>query len=204
MLTKQLVLLSGVAYGQGNKGVERVESERRYSQLVDMMTTYNPDFDERKYWSYGCNCLILGDRPMSDPGHGAPVDDLDKLCKAYKDCLKCTRREHGPECIGEFVQYKYAARKGNIVCRNQPGTCGRNLCECDAMFAKEHVGLADVYTDQFHAFFGDWKAKENCFRSPKGTAEMECCGGRNKPFQMFNAKKFDCCEDGTSAPAGTC
>ena len=58
--------------------------EKRYSQLTDMMGFYNPDFDERKYWAYGCNCLILGDRPMSDPGHGPPVDALDSVCKQYK------------------------------------------------------------------------------------------------------------------------
>jgi hypothetical protein len=35
--------------------------EKRYSQLVDMMGHYNSEFDERKYWAYGCNCLILGE-----------------------------------------------------------------------------------------------------------------------------------------------
>ena len=35
--------------------------DRRYFQLVDMMEHYNSDFDERKYWAYGCNCLILGE-----------------------------------------------------------------------------------------------------------------------------------------------
>ena len=33
---------------------------RRYTQLTDMMDFYNPSFDERMYWAYGCNCLILG------------------------------------------------------------------------------------------------------------------------------------------------
>ena len=33
---------------------------RRYHQLADMMNFYNPDFDEKKYWAYGCNCLIIG------------------------------------------------------------------------------------------------------------------------------------------------
>ena len=37
-----------------------IDQDRRYSQLTDMMEHYNPDFDERKYWTYGCNCLILG------------------------------------------------------------------------------------------------------------------------------------------------
>ena len=32
----------------------------RYSQLTDMFYRLNPLFDERKYWTYGCNCHILG------------------------------------------------------------------------------------------------------------------------------------------------
>ena len=34
---------------------------------------------------------------MSDPGMGAPVDELDKVCKGYKECLKCARRQHGDQ-----------------------------------------------------------------------------------------------------------
>ena len=33
---------------------------RRYMQLADMMNFFNPNFDEKKYWAYGCNCLIIG------------------------------------------------------------------------------------------------------------------------------------------------
>ena len=36
------------------------KGEKRYFQLVDMMEHYNSDFDERKYWAYGCHCMILG------------------------------------------------------------------------------------------------------------------------------------------------
>ena len=57
---------------------------RRYKDLKLLALHYMPDFDQRKYWAYGCNCLILGDRPMSDPGYGRPVDKLDNVCKAYK------------------------------------------------------------------------------------------------------------------------
>ena len=39
---------------------EEVGEERRYNQLVDMMSFYNDEFDERKYWTYGCQCLMLG------------------------------------------------------------------------------------------------------------------------------------------------
>merc|ERR1739848_372624 len=71
---------------------------RRYQQLTKMMVFHNAEFDERKYWTYGCNCLILGDRPMSDPGLGKPVDALDSVCKKYKECVKCARLTHGEKC----------------------------------------------------------------------------------------------------------
>jgi len=43
-----------------NRQSRQIDQERRYNQLTDMMEHYNPTFDERKYWTYGCNCLILG------------------------------------------------------------------------------------------------------------------------------------------------
>ena len=42
-------------------------TSRRYFQLTRLMQFYNKDFDERKYWAYGCNCMMLGDRPLSQP-----------------------------------------------------------------------------------------------------------------------------------------
>ena len=65
---KVLVALASAAVAQRGGGENRVQSQKRYFQLTDMMENYNSNFDERKYWAYGCNCLILGDRPMSDPG----------------------------------------------------------------------------------------------------------------------------------------
>ena len=53
-------------------------TSRRYFQLTRLMQFYNKDFDERKYWAYGCNCMMLGDRPLSQPGLGPAVDELDK------------------------------------------------------------------------------------------------------------------------------
>merc|ERR1711881_732550 len=99
------------------RDIEEKQEEKRYFQLTDMMGHYNHDFDERTYWTYGCNCLILGDRPMSDPGHGPPVDALDTVCKAYKDCVKCARMTYGDMCIGEFVKYKYGEKNGDKYCK---------------------------------------------------------------------------------------
>lgn len=179
--------------------------DRRYFQLTDMMNHYNPSFDERKYWTYGCNCLILGDRPMSDPGHGRPVDALDTVCKAYKDCLKCARMTHGDTCIGEFVQYKYGYRQGEVQCRDRANTCDRALCECDAQFAKAHNAVKDVFTNEYHMFWSTsegypmWDPENDnsqCPRGGNGPYTPECCGGNGTPFVLFNAEKKSCCSDG--------
>ena len=70
-------------FGGGNKP-GGMGLGRRYTDLLKLVRHYTTGFDERKYWAYGCNCLILGDKPMSGPGFGAPVDALDMICKQYK------------------------------------------------------------------------------------------------------------------------
>ena len=108
-------LLFAAAHGSVLQKAGLEEGSKRYSQLVSMMENFNPDFDEKKYWAYGCNCLVLGDRPMSDPSKGQPVDEMDTTCKRYKDCLKCARMNHGDVCIGEFHQYSMRITKAGKV-----------------------------------------------------------------------------------------
>ena len=196
-----LIALLGSSTGEPllNRQVRQVgpDQERRYNQLTDMMEHYNPNFDERRYWTYGCNCLILGDRPMSDPGFGPPVDPLDAVCKAYKDCQKCARAEHGNSCIGEFVRYKYGERNGDKYCRGRPGSCDRALCECDLQFAKAHVAKAHVFDKDFHLFWSTrpngWEPKDNCPRGGSGPYDPQCCGRPDGPFALYNAANHVCC-----------
>ena len=179
-----LVAMSHAQRGEGSTNPQdtlRVQNqERRYAQLSDMMENYNAEFDERKYWTYGCNCLILGDRPMSDPGHGRPVDELDVVCKAYKDCLKCARWAYGDMCIGEFVQYKYGIKGGQVKCRNKDNSCDRALCECDRQFAIAHASARQVYTNDYHAFWSElgWDPEGQCQKGGNGKGgNPQCCGG---------------------------
>jgi len=202
--------LATIAVVSANRRVRREEkaldTEKRYFQLTDMMQHYNQDFDERKYWAYGCNCLILGDRPMSDPGHGPPVDALDSVCKRYKDCVKCAKMTHGEMCIGEFVKYRYGYKNGDVQCRDQAGSCKRSLCECDAMFAREHPAAKDVFQNKYHMFWSTssgypmWDPKSDnslCPSGGGGAYEPECCGGETGPFFLYNAVSKKCCPDGT-------
>lgn len=209
-------LLSGVTAQRAFGSLERPEGavaevdertpqtndERRYFQLTDMMNYFNPQFDERKYWTYGCNCLILGDRPMSDPGFGPPMDALDTVCKEYKDCQKCAREAHGEFCIGEFYKYKYGKSNGAVTCKDNPNNgdesaCKRKLCECDAQFARNHVSKAHVFTTDYHLFWstlpGGWEPRDNCPRGGGGPNDPQCCGTPTTASVLYNAATKKCC-----------
>ena len=45
------------------------------------------------------------------------------------------------------------SKSNKIFNTRQKGSCGRSLCECDAMLAKKHVAVKDVYTDDYHLFY---------------------------------------------------
>lgn len=172
--------------------------EKRYSQLIGMMEYNNANFDDRQYWTYGCNCLMLGDRPMSEPGKGQPVDALDTVCKRYKDCLKCASMTHGDQCLGEIVRYRVNMNAAP-VCKDDVGTCGRDLCECDKLFAEEHVGAIGSYSDDYHRFYTTtgFDANTDCVKGSGGTVIPECCGVDGGPKYIFNAHTKVCCADGT-------
>jgi len=143
---------------------------KRYFQLEDIsekVFSFNGQkWDDKKYWDYGCHCLLLGDRPMSEMGVGTPKDDLDKVCKKYKMCQKCVRDKHGDKCIGEAVAYDYKwKKKAGVVEFNDPaGSCPRELAECDYQFALDMLKESDHYADKFSGFYGDFdhKVPENC------------------------------------------
>jgi len=206
------LIIASSTYAANHSSHRRVarqadNDDRRYDQLAELMGHYNNQFDERKYWAYGCNCLILGDRPMSDPGHGPPVDALDTVCKAYKDCLKCARMQHGDSCIGEFTRYRLRYDNGEPVCKNQAGSCERALCECDAKFAREHVAQTGVFDNKYHMFWSTnnggamWDPANDdaaCPRGGGGPYDPECCAPADGtgPALLYNAATKACCSDG--------
>ena len=87
----------------------------QYWHLYDMAGKYwrenaGMGFDEESYWWYGCQCHINpGSHPLAEinKGYGKPVDSLDRKCQNYKNCHKCVREKHGPDCTGEFNDYEW-------------------------------------------------------------------------------------------------
>ena len=75
-----------------------VSGERRYADLkaiakklwgINGLKGKNK-FDERKYWAYGCHCYLLGDRPLSEMGTGAPKVQLQKIRSLIYLVLGCS------------------------------------------------------------------------------------------------------------------
>ena len=94
-------------YFSAQRGIERADDEsvndmsqsdeiergRNGNDLTKIIETLLPSFDKFSIWQYGCNCqfLMSGDRPMSHPGYGRPVDALDRICKvSFMFAQKCS------------------------------------------------------------------------------------------------------------------
>ena len=107
-----------------------------------------------------------GDRPMTTGGYGPPLDELDAVCKSYKDCVQCANKKYGEKCFGEIIKYKYAKSDSDVACGNPLNTCERALCECDAHFAREHVKSHEVFNEDWHLFWstlpGGFEPKDYC------------------------------------------
>ena len=209
----KLSLLTTVsAFTTEQRAVREVEEKdaKRYKQLKEMMTNYNPYFDQRKFWTYGCHCLMLSDRPMSQMHYGQPVDKLDTTCKAYKDCQRCVREKHSDQCIGEFVEYQYGTinnQGDHKYCKDEPGSCDRDLCECDLAFAKAHAIHSTEFKEEFHTFYGDFDNEKECTKSNGKGSDMQCCQANDAStaFKWYNDIVKQCCDNGEVKSRGdTC
>ena len=87
MVKFEVFVISG-AMAQ-NRPMPGKPQNRRFYQLEALMKHHNSNFNVYRDFAYGCNCNLLatggvGDRPLTQPGWGQAIDDLDVVCKAYK------------------------------------------------------------------------------------------------------------------------
>ena len=150
-----------------------------------MAQLFDPEFDNKIITDYGCNCPELGDRPLSDPGKGSPVDPLDTVCQKFKRCTKCAKEEFGEECISEMIRYKF--NKSDATCRDTSGSCPRALCECDRMFAFDIAGVDKSTIDvNTFGFYSDFDRDTDCIRNP-GSGDRQCCwSGEGRVAKIIN------------------
>ena len=54
--------------------------------------------------------------------------------------------------------------ENSVTCDDDAPSCARSICECDAMFAKDHQLYVDLYNDDYHEFYGTWDPESQCER----------------------------------------
>ena len=99
---------------------DEIERGRNGNDLTKIIETLLPSFDKFSIWQYGCNCqfLMSGDRPMSHPGYGRPVDALDRICKVSFIYAPSVTLVFAGKCsleINSFAVYKIKIRSIGTV-----------------------------------------------------------------------------------------
>lgn len=196
------------------------DGERRYRETTRIIEFYNNAVDIKQLTSYGCNCFAVGDRPLSGSTvRGPPVDPLDQMCKDYKDCLACAIEAHGDDCVPEFIEgsmksrYKVAygnkADPNNVTCKDDAGTCKRDLCECSKKLGKRIASKPwdQLYDQSNSAFYGDFDSTTKCAKEPTGRTvdrTPKCCqdSAKEGPFSKYFAEDSQCCPSGEIQPNG--
>jgi len=208
---------------RGTAGLESspsstIMADRQYVDLGEMAKKYwrkndiGREWDERKFWGYGCHCFMDGDGPLSEMGYGIPVDGLDAACRAWKDCQMCVRKKHGENCEFKKYMWKYNGDIDNFAILNQPGTCERELGECDVKFVQDTFKNQHEYDEKNNYFYGGFDRndrQENCPLEDGPVIVHECCGGYDTPWYWMGTFKNQCCRNPDAsevqfvAPAGS-
>jgi len=152
--------------------------------------------------NYGCWCHA--DNTDIFKGKGQPVDEFDKACKMYKQCLRCVRldsRNDGLVCdpgSQNYTTVNHRSKDGiHAECsRNNDGDCATNTCCCEVEYVQTILKLfmidgVRLNKKHYHHHF-DHDAK--CQGVGAGGHEVDCCG----PYphrRMYNTHGKQCCHN---------
>jgi len=159
----------------------------------------------KKMLNYGCHCFPGSKKNRSVGGKGPAMDELDGVCRSQYQCHKCVSMDLG--CDPDRTPYKvqFKGRKGalqkEIICRDEEGTCGRAMCECDKNMA-ENLDTVFFKENAHNGFY--WLDKKNKKRNPVFDYEGTCltpgaspqpdtCCGNFPDVVPYNAATKDCC-----------
>jgi len=119
---------------------QRDESDAA-NQLIDTLHFLSPMSSAFKFDQYGCHCFQRGLESSAFTGKGPALDDMDRACLKFHQCQRCLGIDKGKEC-NHLSTYDIRLVEDSVtshrtaVCQDEPGSCGRNLCECTVAFAK--------------------------------------------------------------------
>lgn len=172
--------------------------------------------------SYGCWCQLRNQAAQGIvPGHGAPVDALDELCKAWSQCRSCTTIDSADgSCDPNEVPYEigFDPATMRVDCQFNDSDCAVNSCKCDENLAHSLIQAFDNFNTDFvtsqdgsgfdHA--NECKAivpndKPNSNNGNGGNQaqnEVQCCGTYPNRFSFNTQPQYSegarsCCGDVT-------
>lgn len=137
-----------VASGLGSRshGANKIPGSRKggRKRMINQLA-------RRDFWDfeqYGCWCI-------EKKGYGPAVDEIDFACFAHSKCWGCAKAEHGDECDGLNVPYKWKFIKDeatdipvDIKCLDTD-PCRKSVCECDKKLAIDIRNMEPVYNMEY-------------------------------------------------------
>jgi hypothetical protein len=196
----------------GGRGDDMLDP-RKFRQWKLMVMAMQRQAGSTRQWkdfqSYGCHCIPEGRRRIGVAGYGAPVDSIDNACRSFHQCYRCLEDEHADEggCDGEKTRYKVTINEntGEISCRNKPGTCQYNVCQCDLQIAQRLSTAFPVWESKYSKRQGKFDREASCQKTGKGGAVFEECCGDKTTFPNNSIKRSNqCCVGTESKPLGQC
>ncbi|CBY39064.1 unnamed protein product [Oikopleura dioica] len=174
---------------------------RRMKQLQAQLVNRHGFRNYTKIYGYGCYCLNLGERPMTGMVQGVePIDEIDRVCQKYTQCVKCLKHDHGDSCQPESVNYEFSTSDdGETICSTE-SNCKKNLCECDKFLAEALDDKFELYKEENHVF-GGFEFSTMCEKTrPANSGQnrsQECCGNypTRKPFLAGGNRDLVCCDN---------
>lgn len=190
---------------------------RKYNHIVKMTksqitTNHSLKKIHKMIQNYGCHCFPGQERAAG--GHGPAVDAQDSLCRDLSRCHRCITMEYGADVIDvDMDKYRFRVVNGDINCERNTvkgwHQSKRDLCECDARFAREmgKIWNDNTFNDYYWLMPKDMRKKDKgklipdkpkfditatCVGNESGKAN-NCCGTYPERYPYNSADQKGCC-----------
>jgi len=180
---------------------------------------------------YGCWCRSV--ETLNVISLGNPVDPVDAACKYYTMGNRCLQRDH-PNCDianTDYTPYLRATWNGYLTfyCADQPtpghvfDQCIYDVCKVELQGINDQINalMQHGLEDQYKHDKGFVPSRQTCKVASGGSGgghrNDACCG--EYPYRVeydskskrcchkkatYNDIVYDCCDDGSIKPVGTC
>jgi len=201
---------------------QRAENrKRKLKSILEVVMFLQADrsaFALEKYLQYGCYCFPQRDAQLF-VGRGDPVDEVDKVCKAFQTCYRCVGIDYGQEDCINSLGYEFEGKENKktgertLQCkdakRSEESKCSNAQCECDKALAEGLAQMEIMWNPNNSAMYGGFMMETSCKRVERSVTERDsvdvrCCGyyPKRSPYAFMSKNKGqrNCCGEKTYDP----